>query len=307
MSAFDLAVGFDHATLDKGVAGLYAKPDAREKLFKRTESGKDPMVYTASIDIQAAPVFDLAPDAATKAVWPASIGPKGTKVTGPLPAVNLFVLRLPQLHVDATVAGKSVKATAKDTRAFCTLTISGAAATLTPVSLWIDESHMSVFDKKFVEHVVVKMVLSKITPLLAGLKIPPLSLSKAGITITLGQPIATIAGGKLVLAATLTGGPAVDVGGVTWPDKTAFVLLSPALIEKVANDGLRAKLIGKTFSDSGSVKGGTWDASAVIKAATVRSLPDRTKVTFQLNDFGFKAEFKPLGGPCAIGAAAGSL
>jgi hypothetical protein len=313
MSTFDAAVGMDHTTLDGGIAQLYAAPDARAKLFKGSESGESGgLQYTASFDILAAPLFDLAPGPAITARWPASIDQTGSQPKGPLPTTNLFVLTFPSFEAKATIGtSKPVEGTANDVTVFCTVTIADGVATLKPLSVWLDESHMTGWDKLILNGVILKKVVTTAQQMLAALKIPPLTFTESGITVDFMPPVVTIQGGMLVLATSLTSTNRIDLTGFTWPAKPLFVLVSGNAITKIGNDALKTKLAGTSYSDSGSVAGGTakWDASATIKSATMSSdESDRTRVSASIG-VEFSAELKPfgIGGPCAIGAATGSM
>jgi hypothetical protein len=310
MPKFDVAIGMDHTTLDTGVAQLYADPDARNKLFKGEDSGTtNNLPYTVSFDVQAAPLFSLAPDPAITALWPKSIDNTGKNPSGPLPSPNLFVLTLPKFEAQLTIGkAKPLSGTADNVRVFCTLAVASNIVTLTPVSIWIDESHMTGFDKLIINQ-MLKRVLLKIQTLLAGLKIPPLSFSKEGITVDLTPPVASIVGGRLVAAACLTSNGTPDIGGATWPDKSLFALVSGGAITSILQQALNSKVVNQEMSASGSIKVASWDATAKCSSATVTSdATDRTKVSATIG-FGLSAELKPLGigGPCAIGAATSGM
>ena len=186
--------------------------------------------------------------------------------------------------------------------------MANGTVTLAPASIWIDELRMSGFDKLII-HQMLKQVLLKVQTLLAGLKIPPLSFSKAGVKVDLTPPIASIVAGKLVAASCLVANGAPDIGGATWPNKPLFALVGGGAITSIAQQVLDTKVVNKEFSADGSIKVASWDATAKCTSGTVTSdATDRTKVTATIG-FGLSAELKPLGigGPCAIGAATSGM
>jgi hypothetical protein len=203
-----------------------------------------------------------------------------------------------------------VSGTADNVHAFCTLAVADNTVTLTPASIWLDESRMSGIDKVILNK-MLQQVLIKLQHMLHCLQIPPLSFTQEGITVDLTPPVAAIVSAKLVAAACLKSNGSPDIGGATWPDKALFALVSGSAITSIAQGALNTKLVNKEFNRDGSVAGGTakWDATAKCTSATLTSdATDRTKVTAQIG-FGLSAELKPLGigGPCSIGAATSGM
>jgi hypothetical protein len=128
------------------------------------------------------------------------------------------------------------------------------------------------------------------------------------VEIELTPPIASIGGGRLVLASSLKSVGSVDITGAIWPTKPLFALVSGNAIQSIAQRAVDAKIKDFSFSKDGSVTGGSWDASGQVNDITITSNPaDRQRVSAQIG-FGFKAEFKPLGlGACALSAATANM
>jgi hypothetical protein len=219
------------------------------------------------------------------------------------------VLTFPKFAAQLALGtAKPVSGTADDVRVFCTLAVADGSVTLDPVSIWLDESRMAGIDRLILNQ-MLKKVLRKVEALLAGLKIPPLSFSKEGITVELTPPVAGIADGKLVAAVCLKSNGQPDLGGAAWPAKALFALVSGGAITAIARQALDAKVVNKEHHASGSITGASWSATAKCNSAAVTSdATDRTKLSAKIG-FGLSAELKPLGvgGPCAVGAATSGM
>jgi hypothetical protein len=64
MSQYDVAIGLDKSTLNKGAGELYASPTARAKLLQGSQHGTHEVTrkpYSASWDIQGAACFHPCP------------------------------------------------------------------------------------------------------------------------------------------------------------------------------------------------------------------------------------------------------
>lgn len=310
MSQFDVAVGMDAATLNQGIAGLYARPDAREKLFKGTQTGAmGTRQYTAQWDAQAAPRFVLEPPPADR--WAASIDATGKHPAGAAPAQNAFQLHFPTFSAQYTMGGTPVSGTT-EVVVFATASITASVLTVVPAAVWLDETHMTGWDRFILNGVILKQVLARATEMLAALRIDPIGFSVVPGTpaVELDAPVVSISGGRLVLAARLKGTGAVDLSGTAWPPDPLFVLLSAGFLTQVAS-GLTSQLQGKEFSDSGTAeKVLSYEYTArVASVSGITPRPDDlTKITASVG-LAFDATLKPLGvgGPCAMGAATGAL
>ncbi|HST58108.1 MAG TPA: hypothetical protein VLK84_05465, partial [Longimicrobium sp.] len=174
MSQFDVAVGMNADTLGQGMTQLYAKPDARTKLFKGSLPGTlSGQSYVASWDIQAAPTFTLQPPPSDQ--WAASIDPTGKHPTDAAPTQNAFQLVFPTFYGQYTLGTSTVSGTTK-VIVFATASVSGSTLVITPKSIWLDESQMGGWDKAIL-NVILKQVLVQAAKLLQGIQIPPLTFS----------------------------------------------------------------------------------------------------------------------------------
>lgn len=338
MSQYDVAIGLNKTTLDTGIKQLYDDKDAREKLFKGTQSGELLGIkYTAGYDMKAAPTFTLAPPSQT--TWGTSYmlinqGEKDevvcqvqkikmdqgnyscenekTSSSPPMPAANVFQIVFSQFYGEYTLGPAPAVSGTTEVVAIVEGTIQGNSLTMKLLSVWLDESKMGGWDQTILNQVVLKQVIIKANTLVAGLKIPDLSLSlpKGAGTIELTAPVVSIVDACLILAASLKSKGAVDISGVTWPTKDLFVLISQDVLQEVANDEITSMgLVGKEKSGSGSEKGLSYSYTAKIKSVDVSfSASDLTKIAAAVG-FGFEATLKPLGmgGPCSMTAASGSL
>src|ERR1700685_3665400 len=311
MSQFDIAIGLDHTTLDKGIAQLYADPSARQNLFKHSETGSEAgLNYTASFDLQAPPTFAFEPPPADK--WAQSINTQGLNPKPEdRPTQNAFQLVFPQFQGTYQMGTSAPVQGTAQAIAYCVVGVANNQPTLSTVAVWLDESQMKGWDKFILNQVILKQVLTKVNTMLAGLKIPPLSFSRSGVTVDLMTPVVAIAGTTLILASSLKTTGKVDITGVQWPAQPLFVLISGTAIQTISNDAVQANLVGKTFSTDGSVAGGTakYSAEAKVDSVTITSnAADRTQVIAEVG-VGFDATLKPfgIGGPCSVGAATSSL
>jgi hypothetical protein len=309
MSTFDAALGLDHTTLDTAVAQLYAKPAAREQIFKGSQSGEEGSIhYTVSWDVKAPPTFKLEPPTAQQ--WAGSIDKTGkAPPADQLPTANAFQLDLPSFYAEYALGAAHVSGTGH-VAVFATAASSGKSITITPLSVWVDESQWKLWDKFIINHVIIPMVLDKMGQLLAGFHLPALSFSSSAVSVELSDPVTAITGGLLISASCLKSGGPVDLTGATWPVKPLFALFSSTLLAQVAQQVAAAKIV-KQYTEDGKYAGGlmTWDYTADVKTVTVSfHSDDMTKADATIG-FTATAELKPLGigGPCAISSAASSL
>lgn len=316
MSQFDVVIGIGKETLDKGTAELFTRADAREKLFKGSQGGEmEGLAYTVTWEIQAAPTFTLTAPSAD--VWAQSINAKGENpAPGDLPVANVFQVVFPQFHGEYTLAGADPVSGTGQVIAIATLEVAGNKATITPKSVWMDQSSMQDWDQAILNGVLLPQVLSQATAMLAGFTVPDLSRTQDGVTIDLTPPQAAIAGEKLIIAASMKSKGSVDVAGVTWPAQPLFLLISPGLLQHVATQ-VSAKLVGYqtsgdgSYPDSGAFSGALkyeWKVKLSSVDSIAMGTTDMTKLSANVG-FGFEAVVKPLGigGPCAVTAATGSL
>jgi hypothetical protein len=259
MGQFDAAIGLDKTSLDTGLSQLYADPTARDKLFKGEIKGQSAgSDYTADWDVQAAPQFVLAPPPTDK--WQAAINSDGGHPTGDPPA-DSFQIIFPKFYAKYTLQGVAPVDGTTEVQVYAEAAISDDKLTLTPLAIWIDESHMSGWDK-FILNFILANVLTKATTMLAGLTIPPLSFAD----IDLSPPVMTITNGQLILASSLT--PATpDISGFTWPQKDLFILLSQDFLSKLA-DKLETELKDTEIADSGEKSGGDWTYKVTIASVS---------------------------------------
>jgi hypothetical protein len=302
----------DHTTLDRGAAQLYAKPEARTNIFKGERTGtQGGLAYTASFDIQQAPAFLLQPPPAD--LWAKSVDVNGKNPTpASRPVTNAFQLVFPQFLGSYTLGPAKQSGTTK-VIVFATVSLdatpSGSKVVFKAESVWLDESHMTGWDRFILNGVILKQVLTQIGQMLAGFDIPALEISKEGVTVEFGTPVVSIVNSQLIAAAGLKAGAPVDIRGVTWPSKALFLLVSADTIRNVANQAA-AKLAGQTKSGRGDYsKVITYDYTAKLNSVSITpNAADMTKAVAAI-DFAFSATLKPLGigGPCGVGAASGSM
>ncbi|MFK7695467.1 hypothetical protein [Paenibacillus sp. HJGM_3] len=307
MSQYDVAVGLNSTTLDKGAAQLHADPGARAKFFKGTETGTfNKLTYTADWDIQAPPTFDLSPPPADQ--WAQSIDSSGNHPdAGARPTVNAFQLVMPTFAASYTMGSAQPVSGTTKVVVFATLAIQDSKATFYPASIWLDETQMKGWDKFILNKVILPRILPQAQQMLAGLTIPPLSFSQSGVSIELTPPIAAIQNNQLILAASLKAKQTVDITGVQWPNQPLFLLLSPTLLENAASELAQSQLVNQIFSDNGDYKSVLkyeWEAKVNSVDSITTHADDRTKLSANIG-FGFTATLKPLGigGPCAVTAA----
>ncbi|HEY3364146.1 MAG TPA: hypothetical protein VGK74_03705 [Symbiobacteriaceae bacterium] len=316
MSQFDVAIGLGKETLDKGTGELFTKPAAREKLFKGSQGGDmEGLAYTVSWEIQAAPTFTLTAPSAD--VWAQSINSKGENpAPGDMPTANVFQVVFAQFHGEYRLGDTDPVSGTGQVIAIVTLEVANNKATITPKSVWVDQSSMQDWDKAILDGIVLPQVLGQATTMLAGFTVPDLSRTQDGVTIDLTPPQVAIADQKLIIAASMKSKGSVDIAGVQWPAQPLFLLLSPYLLQNVATQ-VSAKLVGyeKTgdgsYPDDGAFKGAlTYDWKVKLNSADAIAMDatDKTKLSANVG-FGFEAVVKPLGvgGPCAVTAATNSL
>jgi hypothetical protein len=304
MSQFDVAIGMNEATLDQGVSGLYANSEARQKLFKGSQTGTlGNSQYTASWDIQAAPTFSFEPPSESQ--WSCSIDDQGQNPTTPIPIENMFQMVFPQFYGKYTLGTSEPVSGTTEVIAFVQMTIQGNKITLAPLSVWLDESKMSGWDQYILNQVILKNVLQQATRMLSGMNIPPLSFSLSGAKIELSAPVGTVGNGWLILAASLPSKGAPDITGVTWPNQPLFVLMSSDVVNQVVN-ALASQLNGKKFSNDGSKNGGKWSYTATIDRLD-NVQPDSSDLTKINANVLFSFDASVAYGICSLSTAAGSM
>ncbi len=305
MSQYDVAIGMNQATLGQGISELYANSQARDQLFKGTQSGMNgSLAYTVAWDLQAAPTFTLSPPADD--VWKDSIDDQGQNPKPEdKPQQNAFQLVLPQFYGQYTLGTAPAVSGTTKVIVSATVAIQGSQATITPLAVWIDETDIKGWNKFILNQVILVNVLKKAREMLAGLNIPPLAFSSAGVSIRLTPPQVTIGNNQLVVGASLEARGSVDISGVQWPDQPLFLLMSADLLQQVAQDLAQSQLVGHQMTGHGdykSVMSYSWTAKVDSVDSITSSADDRTKLSAKVG-IGFEATLKPLGGPCAISAA----
>ncbi len=234
--SFDVALGLTNATVNRALAQLYAKPDARNKFFK---GSKTVGPVTINYDIQEPPTVSLdGPPADGWDKWKDAIDNNGVTDDKPVPAAadNPFQVRFTQFEVSSG----SDTGTAPLVIVFCTSSLAGTKVTFDPQKAWLDESKVPGWTK-IILNAAIGVALQKAEQQLAGLDIPPLSFGTAGVTVDLGDPVATIGGGRLLLLANLKSKKdPPDPAGFTWPQQDLFGLLSTDVMNQVAG-GAAAK------------------------------------------------------------------
>lgn len=306
MSQYDVAIGMDSSTLDKGISQLYANSQAREKLFKGVQEGtQGSLKYTANWDIQAAPTFILTPPPDDK--WSASINNQGKHPTvADKPSQNTFQLVFPQFHAEYLSGSADPVSGTTEVIVFAKVAIQGDKAAITPLAVWLDESKMSTWDRLILNQ-ILKQVLQKAETMLSGMQIPLLSFPLSGADINLTSPQVTITGSQLVLAASLSSKGSVDINGVTWPQQPLFVLMSADIINQVVGE-LARDLTGKTTTGSGDKSGGKYSYTAQLEQ--IRGIGvqpnDLTKINANAI-FAFTTDVEVLGVPCSLTSATGAM
>lgn len=313
MSNFDIAIGIGQSALNTGLSEVYKRSEARESFFKGSRQVGDPQnPMDATYDVLDVPRFELSPDDAVKARWTKSIDNGGKFQTGSIPSPNVFVLILPKLRAEV-VYDPTTKATGTgtNTTVFCQAKLTGRTLRFEVLTIWVDESAMSVFDQEILNGEILPTLLDNLAEVLKAIQIPPLEFAEGGVAVELIDPLLTITGQNIVLASCLKGNGAVDLSGFAWPNEQIFALVSSRSMIKIAEDAGRKKLVGKTLETSGSIAGGTasYSGSARINSLTVTF--DATNMTLAKVTMGVAlgGELKPLGvgGPCAVGAATANM
>ncbi|MEM9556466.1 MAG: hypothetical protein AAGC60_19570 [Acidobacteriota bacterium] len=304
MSQFDVALGMDETTLDQGIAGVFANPDANQKIFHGSTSGERHGVkYKVKWSLHESPTIDLTPP--SDAEWTASIDVDGKKQTGS-PPLHTFQLLCDSFTGKLTLAGAPVKGTAK-VAVFAQAAIHGDTLTITPLSVWVDATPTGWNEAYIVT--AIKMVLRQMGEMLAGIDIPPLSFTDEGVTISLTDPVLAITEGstpRLVLAASLVSKGSVDIVGVTWPDKSLFLLFSDDLVQNVV-DQVQDQLVGQETKGSGTKdKVLAYDYTAKVTSFSARQQnADKAKLDASVG-FGLDANITAAG-VCPISAATSNM
>lgn len=244
MSNFDILIGVGEASVNSALAGLYGNDKARQSLFKGTETkeiaGKGQVTLT--YDAKAAPTVTLA--SPTQAEWDAAIK-KDSKAT--LPTANCFQVHFSDISgSEAIDGGTPVNAEGK-LDVYLTAAVSSGALTVTPVAVWMDTSSFSAFDQWFVTSVLVPAALEMAGSVLGSIQLPAMP-SYDGVTFN--DSDLTIASSQLITGATLTTNTTpLSFEGFSAPDKSYYALISPNVINSVAQAGT-APYVGKNFSGS---------------------------------------------------------
>lgn len=294
----------DSATLDKGVGQLYADPQAREKLFKGTQQGEQGAVkFTAKWEARAAPTFLLEPPPLDK--WNASINSQGKNPKPEeVPTGQAFQLTFPQFYGESAVGASPPVSGTTQVVVFAAVAMQGDKLSITPLSVWLDESKMKNWDKFILNQVILKQVLQQAGKMLSGLSIPPLTLSQSGVKIELTPPVLKIDSGKLILAASLKSKGSVDIGGAAWPAQPLFALMSKDLVMKAVEE-LSKSLMDKPYSGDGSYKGANYSYSLKPKTFGGISWTNLPKISAALT-FAVAASVS-ISDPCALTSAAVGL
>ncbi len=227
MTNYDIAIGLDHAVLEKAVAHLYADNVLRQSIFQGTETKELAPLgsITLTYDILAAPTFVLT--APTTTQWDAAI--KSTGVTE-RPTQNAFQLKFGDIKGTVQVGSAAPMSAQGWLTVFAVVEIVETQASLTPLAIEVDESKFTVWDKLIINQMLVPTALNEIsTNILKSIQLPPLPEL---LGVVFNPPIAAIEKERLLLATTMNSNTAApDLSGESWPgDKPFFLLASTGLI-----------------------------------------------------------------------------
>lgn len=300
MTPFDLAVSLDQTTLNTAFAQFYAKPEARNGIFKGTltrELGGVQIVVT--YDFQQAPSFVIGPPSASD--WSTSIDASGKNPTGPPPSTNAFTVMLPQFNGTVSIAGGTPVGGTTLVKVFATGAMGAdGKATFTPLSVWLDESQMGAIDKAILNGLIIPQILATTATFLSGLTIIPPAISVGNKQIALTGQTMTIAASSLVLTASLAQGS----GGRTvtaMPSQPLSVLMSPELLTAVASAGM----VGSTSGGEGESTGTKYKYQITITSTTALAPAEGQPISLAIG-LHLDAAVEILGGVCAA-TTAGSM
>lgn len=287
-SNFDAAFGVDSTSFTMQINAIYQKPSLREKYFQGsfTAAGKD-----ATWDARTSPTFEFTPPSADH--WKNSFNDKGKPPDGPPPA-GVFQLKVATLHVEYVTVKED---TAVET--YLHAQIDSGKLTITPLSIWYDQSKFSKSDKFFI-NVIIKELFPKAKQLLSGFNVPALDHSLGDLDLKLAATSTAIIGNHLVVYAVGEGTKPAPPPN-SWPDKPIFLLVSQSLRDLI----LRA-VTDKIKKDGD----GTWtgkNATAHWKITEIKNIQvdgqDTTKITADV-DYSFNAVYNAGGSTCAVSKSA---
>jgi hypothetical protein len=236
MSTFDVACGMSAATLNRGIGQLYARPEARKKLFRGSKSESTALgEVTLTWDILVAPVFILTPP--TAAQWQKAQKKQVDGKDVPQPTVNGFQVRFAQFNASYSVNGGTGAAGTTDLRVYATVNVrddlqqaDAEAVILSVAGIGLDETKFSQWDRLIFNKILLPQLFAMIDQMLGTIKFR--NLAYKGVKVA--HPVASVTDDMLVVAAVLNTKSATDLSGVVWPQKSFFTLLSPDLIQKAA-------------------------------------------------------------------------
>jgi hypothetical protein len=287
-STFDAALGTDSASFTKAIGALYQKPGPRAKFFKGTFTEES---KTVDWDARTAPTFEFTTPSADH--WQNSFDGKG-KPPGGQPPADAFQLKVATLHVEYAPVKVD---TAVET--YLHADIKDGKLTLTPLSIWYDQSKFSTGDKFFIR-IIIKALFPKAVQLLSGISVPMLDRKLGDLDLKLTAKSTAITGNHLVVLAVGTGTTPAPAPK-TWPDKPIFLLASQSLRDLI----LRA-VTDKVKAD-GSGKWSGSNATAEWKITDVKNIKvdgqDTTKISADV-DYSFNATYNAAGSTCAVNKGA---
>ncbi|MCP4220044.1 MAG: hypothetical protein GY765_35765 [bacterium] len=306
MGKFDLAIGLDATTLNKGVAQLYAKPDARSKLFKGSKTQKVDLLGNVAVnyDFGASPVFTLTPptDAEWKAATKKQVKKDGKKVDVSKPTDGGFKVVFSKFTASYTIEGGAstpVGGTG-EVKVYASVSVNNGQVSFSSAGLWVDESSFNQNTKTIFNVILVPAIFKAADKMLNGISIP--SFSFEGIDFI--APQCRIADSKVVIGTLMSTNTGLDITGTTWPKKPLFVLFSADLINAAAGKFTDTL---KDYNDSGSGKKSIASYKWSITVNSVTATVDTTN----LQDLDAKISATATGscslGGCPIGSASASM
>lgn len=267
MSAFDMAVGFDVATLNASVAAVYQKvyPQFFTGSQQVSQFGVD---ITVSWQVASPPTFVIPPQA-----------PSGTPVT----------IQVLLSDVMLTVSSGSISAS--DTASVVvTIQVQATAPVFQVVAATATCKTSS--DTWLINQLIMPQAITLANTMLAEVTLPPLLLP--GIQLT--PPAVAVQGNQIILVANLAGAasPAPPTEQA-WPASDFFVLLSNAasLALAKANTSDFAKTIGP-IEGKISVKIGLLHPSVSFGGTATLSNLQLSAGTAGATSFGFTVKFSGI-------------
>jgi hypothetical protein len=270
MSAFDLAVGIDAATMNQAGAVVYRQ--LYPKLFTGSQSvTKDGFQFDVSWNVKSTPVFVLRPPDNGHALVrshlmgynePAGVV-RAQMLSGYIASLQDNTFQMVLNDVDLTVKGEGTSGTDQvKITIYVQADSSGGKMTLRPLKAVGETSNPS--DQWFINNILLPEVMKLGQTLLSGVTLPPLSFANVSLT----PPTLIVRQERVIALANLAGkaSPAPPFPDA-WPESAFFALMSEEAKLTVARTAT-SSLNGKRLDHSGGVNIGIgtahYGAAAII-------------------------------------------